>query len=564
MVKQYTNLSWDDFVLPSTAIVRPVTADERRVIDTSGPINREYIVNVVTKTNIQVLPDSADPGSWPQLTVCLDSGSIFRAGVGFASHDLGRMFIFASYDKIHRLIRDLSLSGDHAADGAISRTVLQMLHVFKLNTKPFGSGTWHEMKQSMLSHFINTESYTGLRFRTFAPLIAKDLGWPCSSEADFLTLWEWLPDAPGFQLQLEPVKKMRWFSVNSRHHDEHQSYWVLKMVLQHHFATDPHAFDPQLALPVEDGNRAVLTPAQELSALRSEHGGLRLAERVLTFWNHSVIRIYYWCTCSSWTWYTFQLEWVKTPRQGLKFIIDMSQGLWRVEIGALYKNAFQTPSNLNDMSLDVSSPENEVQRQQQLTIVLVDYTTHIAWNRTCSFLVYEAPPYSYSGMLSSSGAKKAIAMGEVVEDAKVLMNLEAVASRAPVALELLGDTKDLFPSSVRRLLIVFRRDKFSFHSRQGRRILGTMLHILPDMKMVEDLHQHIRDLKRECRPLVTGRVSRMRAAIDSGVLEQRDMPHRKTTLAEFTARFKQKPGKHAWRFNARRHRLGQRWIGRTQ
>lgn len=48
----------------------------------------------------RTLPSDEDPGRWRQLTVQLDSGSIGRAGGGFATN--GRNdFVHMVYDKVH-------------------------------------------------------------------------------------------------------------------------------------------------------------------------------------------------------------------------------------------------------------------------------------------------------------------------------------------------------------------------------------------------------------------------------------------------------------------------------
>ena len=83
----------------------------------------------------------------------------------------------------------------------------------------------------MLRDFINNHSHTDQIFRHFAPFIAKDLGVPLHSEEDYSSLFDWLPDAPGFNEKLEPIKLMRWFSANGRHHSECVSFWVVKMLL---------------------------------------------------------------------------------------------------------------------------------------------------------------------------------------------------------------------------------------------------------------------------------------------------------------------------------------------
>ena len=47
-----------------------------------------------------------------------------------------------------------------------------------------------------------------------------------------------------------------------------------------------------------------MTPKAELQLLKSMSGGWQLAERLLCPWLHQNMRIYYYLTTSSWSWYT--------------------------------------------------------------------------------------------------------------------------------------------------------------------------------------------------------------------------------------------------------------------
>lgn len=77
-----------------------------------------------------------------------------------------------------------------------------------------------------------------------------------------------------------------------------------------------------------------------------------------------------------------------------------------------------------------------------------------------------------------------------------LRSLKAVAHTVPAVYALLMCMSDVFCPSVRILFLAFERDRWRHNSRSGRRHLATMLLTLPDTKVVEDTHQHLRDLQR--------------------------------------------------------------------
>ena len=125
--------------------------------------------------------------------------------------------------------------------------------------------------------------------------------------------------------------------------------------------------------------------------------------------------------------------------------------------------------------------------------------------------------------------------------------------------EFLDDIKDLFPVAIRALLFTFKRESFSRECSAGIRILTTFLVMIPDSKIVEDIHQHIKDLKRRGRCLHYAALSRARAAVVSGILERRGIQHQRITKQEWFAKYKMPHEKVAWRFNPRKHKMPSRF-----
>ncbi len=78
-----------------------------------------------------------------QLTLALDSGSIGRAGANFAKQMMG-CNVFATYDKFHRMVRDIKLASEHSCNSDLYRALLHLTFVWSLNQRPFGSGAWFE------------------------------------------------------------------------------------------------------------------------------------------------------------------------------------------------------------------------------------------------------------------------------------------------------------------------------------------------------------------------------------------------------------------------------------
>ena len=386
-----TNKSVDDFDTPVDCILRPVGEREVRVVDRSDPmIDRAFVVDTSATPNIwrRVLPDHQSPGAWPQLTICIDSGAVGRAGAAFAKNHL-QLNVFVIYDYIHRLIRDVRLATEHSKGGDVQRALLHMSFVWSLHAKPFGSGVWFEVKKQMLKHFMDTHTPDSALFRLFAPQIARDLKPPhpppCA-DADFERIWNLMPEMPGFSGKLEPIKLMRWFSANGRHKAESSSFWLTKMVLVDHLRGEAEDIADLLADP---SHIRGMTPKEELRQLKNHAGGFQLAEQVLCPWLHDTIRVYYYGTMAQWSKYTDHVQNNKGAKDNLARIIKFSRGGWTTELEETFKNTLYTRDHLVDMGMDWRMPRCDLDHQQTVAATALDFATKLCFNRSYSLIAFE-------------------------------------------------------------------------------------------------------------------------------------------------------------------------------
>lgn len=82
---------------------------------------------------------------------------------------------------------------------------------------------------------------------------------------------------------------------------------------------------------------------KELAALRSMTGGFALAEKLLTPWLRQSMNIYAASTSSSWSWYTKQVEEVKTGKDCLSYNVRMMNGGWASIGGQRHETAANFP-----------------------------------------------------------------------------------------------------------------------------------------------------------------------------------------------------------------------------
>ena len=103
--------------------------------------------------------------------------------MAFAQNALKKL-VWASYDKFHRVIRDIKLALQHAASGCYLRAQLFTSHLFSLNYKPFGTGGFYRKKQRLLELFLAQESIASPLFLKYWERIAADFGVPAVDESD--------------------------------------------------------------------------------------------------------------------------------------------------------------------------------------------------------------------------------------------------------------------------------------------------------------------------------------------------------------------------------------------
>ena len=186
-------------------------------------------------------------GPVPLLTVGLDQGSIGAAGMAYAINHRGYL-VYARFDKLHRVVRDMKLSLTHCLKGVFMKAQLFTAYIWGLNYRPYGTGAFFQTKRMMVNSFIEAVDETGAVFLKYAPRIAKDLGLKCDTEEDRQHVWARAFDSSSFHRQGTYPKMGRWFSWNQVASEQIHEFWVLCMVLEHHLspsegAVDDTAFD---------------------------------------------------------------------------------------------------------------------------------------------------------------------------------------------------------------------------------------------------------------------------------------------------------------------------------
>eukprot|EP00929_Paragymnodinium_shiwhaense_P027881 TRINITY_DN16267_c0_g3_i1.p1 TRINITY_DN16267_c0_g3~~TRINITY_DN16267_c0_g3_i1.p1 ORF type:complete len:912 (-),score=81.92 TRINITY_DN16267_c0_g3_i1:60-2795(-) len=424
--------------------------------------------------------------------------------------------------------------------GKFLRAKVLSQYIFNLAYKPFESSAWSEVKAAMFKRFVQTYDWTSDIFKDFAHLIAHDHRQPQPvSVDDYEALWMYIwqlnradPDVDLTTVKGPMAKSARWFAW----HDAYEGpsgigqFWLLAMVLQSEYGTaaDLHGD--------ADDDARLEEPGDDLARMRETSTGFKLAHRALTADLHSKCKMIYWSTVELRTWYGYQTKHVLSPLQGLRFLAESSQGRWSDHILAILAAAFSADA-LADMkfSAEVCAPDKMASWKDY-----VELACNTAGLRCWTMAVYDTPPFCYAA-LTEPGSTEAQEVAQTMKnDWRLIQAAEQRSLLDPSVARTVAAMGSLRKAAIRVLYAKYELDRFSSSSEAGHRCLRSLLQIIPDTKVVEDCHGHLRALNRLQSRGSSSMVKRMVTASDSGVVERRQVHHAKTTFEDFAALYRHK------------------------
>ena len=383
-----------DLCLPEDVLVQPVQAGEVRVVEHGPATSRAKIINTVEGTCRDVLPLTCrDP--W-LVVLGLDQGSMGTAGVAFAN--TMRAMLRVRWDKYHRVVRDVKLALTHSHGGIFLKALLYSSYLWSVNRKPFGTGCFGTQKTWLMNVFFAVHDRDSDLWRKYGWKIARDHGMPFRTDEEQEAVWKHIATTSSFVQAGEDTKLGRWFSWNASAHKYLREFHTTKMLLEAHVPDIPDpdgdgvAWDDLDALATSRG-----TPREQLSKLKATTGGLRLAYKLMHCSLHECLLVMYVATQAAWSWYTREVQEVKSPRQGLVASLAASQGRWASDrhLGQGVAQTLYHQRNLTFMLCDGPDPLAASQGRRACNLAL-----HILAQRAWSMAVrHNGPPEVYVPML---------------------------------------------------------------------------------------------------------------------------------------------------------------------
>lgn len=367
-------------------------------------------------------------------------------------------------------------------------------------------------------------------FQDYADLIALDMDTQVRCQADCLQIFQGLLDQlKSAQNKLAPVKTSRWFSWHQCCYDQLREFWSLRMILQHEF-------------PQEEIDKT----EKSFSNLVKESGGLRLACHCLTWRVWLSVNVLWLAGRPLWEWHSSLVKDVKSPEEGLARTIWLSQNwLGDTQLKELIRVLLRTNFSRIEKYLELSHRHLEPGSSctmESFVQELFHYVLSLLERRASSLSKMTAPPEVYAGFLSEDEDCAQDCLDMMFTDWRNLLLLEqnANATNQVVA----SDLRVSVPPVMR---LVYQLCEIGEHAK-AKMILKSVLKVLPDTKIIEDIHGRVRNDARMNvnKKQLSSQVQQI--IMGSGAFESREINHPAALSKEiFKRRWKRTKGNFRWR-----------------
>ena len=503
----------------SGSVLRPLCAGEvREPMPAGGFCVRD------TESGSQRAEIPPGAARWPGITHWVDQGSVGAAGLNFCMHRLGYHMVMLP-DPNHRVWNDIKGATQRCA-GFYWKTIVQMTLVFNLNYGPYGKGRWFHDKRAFFEEWLSTVTEADAHFLRYAPQIAEDVGLPPPVTAeDRQRVLAAVKHMQSFRIKGPLVKMMRWFSWFESAAFYSRELHAVRMILEAYMhsrgADESEAEEPAGAMigpgavTGQEEGHSKAAAQEELRALKAKQGSWRTAAQCITSESVWRMRCLQTAVKPLWRQTAWRTQHVRTPEQALTYEVGMSRGAWQADVVEVVTASLHDGPTLRELGLTQSN------RQRQREIHL-DLLLWLARLRADSLVQHsEEPPRSLAAILSADPAERLQARERHLREWRLLLRAEEMHNAGSLGrhspLERVGWRHNRWIRLIHALLESGATEDAEYQVR-------CMFTGFGDSKVIEDIHQHIRDVDRGQRHQSTKSIRRMCAVLESGVLRSRGIP----------------------------------------
>ena len=146
-------------------------------------------------------------------------------------------------------------------------------------------------------------------FQKYVDSIRIDFGLP--DTVDDHVIFQMLAELETWTKKGSAVKQSRWFSWHDSAHDHLKEWWASRMIYEWYFSGE---------VDIDSIDNTVF---KSFKQARESTGGLKLALKCMSLHCFEMTWLVYLCSQPCWTWYTNQVQQVKTSDDNLAQVIEM-------------------------------------------------------------------------------------------------------------------------------------------------------------------------------------------------------------------------------------------------
>eukprot|EP00438_Fugacium_kawagutii_P030972 Skav203548 [mRNA] locus=scaffold3576:25249:29754:+ [translate_table: standard] len=505
-------LTLADFQVPNGLLWRPLAENEYRL---AGPDGQYFIANSQTHEISPQIPAALDLSRVAFLVSISDQGPNIIGATNYLQFSKNALMMVTLFDPFHRVWNDLKAAFKGAKCSAW-RVVLELTLVANLPYGPFGSSAWHYKKLARLEDFISTKNCSDEAWQKYQHLICRERKVPePTTFEDCSSLFETLGGMGSFCNKGPLIKLMRWFSWFESMLFLEGDLWATKMILESADGSGGGSDQEIDEKPIQ----AKKDHKQELQELKKRKGSWKLAPELINSKNIAVKDCIMAIGKSSWQLFAERARKLLSPNQVLEFNLACSYtGYWKQELADIVYTSLEDPRHIQHLF-----PENRL--HADVLVWHVDLMEKLLQSRAQSLAVFHClPPNMYNHLLHPapeiSLAAAELALGHW---GKLLAAEEAQLAGAEVK-----PLKYMYwrlSPAIRTLLLAYEQDKaqgrFNSMSSAALKLQRLIAKNLGDSRVIENIHQHGRDLFRSSKANRFSNTSIMANALRSGVLNER-------------------------------------------
>ena len=524
MMVHSLGVSIKDFAVPKGLCLKPLTPTQVRLRAKDG---RVYIIDTKTGEGQVEVPPTINLSKLSMLISISDQGPLNVTSLNYVMFGPQALLCLCLWDPYHRAWSDIKGSAKRSSYGAY-KCILELVCLFNTNYGPWNSSQWYFKKRDALEEFLactTTESPAWVQYEELICLERK-IQQP-TDEDDRMKLLSSMANLQNFVTKGPLVKLMRWFSFFECCAHWENDFYGTKMVLEAAQVAEGALQDEgqdNESDQQEIGEGKAKDEKEQLAALKKRVGTYKLAPRLITPKNMAIKEVLNSVCRSTWKSFAHRARAIKSPEEVMAMNIScVGEAAWKEELVHMVQCSASREDTIQHLLPEWSHHDKTLGWQSE-------YLEHLLQARAQSLsTTYCLPPLRYCHVLSCQKEQSKAAQTLAIKEFHALLKAECAAKQCVV-----GPLKHMAwtHNPVCRVVLVAHEEDGHSGSQHAKALHQVTTKTLGDSRIIENIHQHGRDLERTVKNDFCGDTRLFANMLRSGCLEERHVPLIAATNAE--------------------------------